>query len=259
MFCKNSAQSATIEAQNKKLDDQQRLIEKCSITINEQNKVIEDLSTKINALLDSKCNPKSETETWPKLVRGSETNIVPDDAVSTVATVTERARRAEERAKKNKDAAILHRRQRVKEIENSNAIIDFNNSSNEEEEWKEVTSKKKKSKAYPKVISKGGNMQISSIQAIEKKKFLHVWSLHIDTSEDTIIEHVTKVCDSKDVKVEKIIPKTKRDYSSFMVGVPESKFELINNSENWPLNTRFNEWVWFRNYRNKSENAKNGQ
>lgn len=81
---------------------------------------------------------------------------------------------------------------------------------------------------------------------MENKKFLHVWSLRPDTTEEAIIEHVTKKCGSEDVKIQKIVPKTKRDYSSFMIGVPESNFDKINNIECWPVNTKFKDWVWFR-------------
>lgn len=102
-------------------------------------------------------------------------------------------------------------------------------------------------------VQKGGNSHISTLQAIEKKQFLHVWSLHPDTSEEAIIAHVSGICGSNDLKVEKIIPKTKRDYSSFMVGVPETQFAKINSVDSWPLNAQFNEWVWFRNSRKLSK------
>ncbi|KOB70723.1 putative RNA-directed DNA polymerase from transposon BS [Operophtera brumata] len=110
------------------------------------------------------------------------------------------------------------------------------------EKWTVVDYQKKANKVQLNAVQKGGNAQISTFQAIKKKKFLHVWSLHLDTTEEAITEHITTTCGSTDVKVEKIIPKTKRDYSSFMVGVPESDFGKINNVECWPLNANFNEW-----------------
>lgn len=98
-------------------------------------------------------------------------------------------------------------------------------------DWK--MGNRKKTKLITKDIHKGENMQISSIQAVQKKKFLHVWSLHPDTSEEAIIEHVKSICGTNDIKVDKIIPKTKRDYSSFMVGVPESLFDKINKADSY--------------------------
>lgn len=73
-----------------------------------------------------------------------------------------------------------------------------------------------------------------------------MWSLHPETLESDISEHVSIICDTTDVKVEKIIPKTKRDYSSFFIGVPESLYSKLCNAEVWPINTRFSEWRWFR-------------
>lgn len=116
-----------------------------------------------------------------------------------------------------------------------------------QKEWHTVTYKKTHRKT---VVLKGENSKIGSLQAIEKKKYLHVWSLHLDTSNEGILSHVKEICgDGDNISVEKIAPKTKRDYSSFKIGVPESQYEKIARADVWPLNTRFSDWIWFRSPR----------
>lgn len=111
-------------------------------------------------------------------------------------------------------------------------------------DWTEV--KTKKNRYVRNEVQKGGSTGME-IQGIEKNKFLHVWRLKKDTTIQNLESHVKKVC-GKDisVKIEKLKPKTERDYSSFMIGVPESEYQKLCNPEEWPLNVEFSEWQWFR-------------
>lgn len=95
-------------------------------------------------------------------------------------------------------------------------------------------------------VKKGENKAIKSIVAVERKKHLHVWFLHPDTTVEALTDHVKSVCKSSEVKVDKIKPKNKRDYSSFIIGVPESAYERISTGAVWPVNAEFGEWMWFR-------------
>lgn len=112
------------------------------------------------------------------------------------------------------------------------------------DDWTEV--KTKKNKFVRNEVHKGGSTGME-IQGIEKNKFLHVWRLKKDTSIQNVESHVKKVC-GKDitVKIEKLKPKSERDYSSFMIGVPKSEYQKLCNPEEWPLNVEFSEWQWFR-------------
>lgn len=253
------AQSALIETQSKKIDDQQQAINNNSTIISEQMRVIHDLTAKVDKYMESatsKCEKDVPAHT-PAVQRASETTIGTETtATSSQNKLTDRARRATERSK-SKGATMLHKRERFDTANPTDEVIKVDSPKNIDlVDWKVVSNRKKTKKIQPSnTIQRGGNLQISAFQAIEKKKFLHVWSLHPVTSEETITEHVIKICNSKDVKVEKIIPKSKRDYSSFLIGVPESKFEIINSVENWPLNTQFNEWRWFRNPQKSSKGS----
>lgn len=107
---------------------------------------------------------------------------------------------------------------------------------------------KKKHNRPIKNVAVGTNKELKAIQATERKKHLHVWRLHPETSIEAITDHVKSVCGPDvQIKVDKINHKTKRDYSSFIIGVPEDWFQKLHQPEIWPMNAEFNEWIWFRN------------
>lgn len=90
------------------------------------------------------------------------------------------------------------------------------------------------------------------IQGSERKKHLHVWRLKKDTTTESLEEHVKNICGQGiAISVEKIKHKTERDYSSFIIGVPESKYDVLCQPENWAVNIEFCEGVWFRKTTNK--------
>lgn len=104
-------------------------------------------------------------------------------------------------------------------------------------------------------IRKGQNTSLTALKGAERKKYLHVWRLHPDTTLDAVTNHIKDVCGSDVVtKIERIKHKTERDYASFIVGVPEQMFTKLNQSEVWPLNAEFSEWIWFRKSERKTPN-----
>lgn len=104
-------------------------------------------------------------------------------------------------------------------------------------------------------IRKGQNTSLTALKGAERKKYLHVWRLHPDTTLDAVTNHIKDVCGSDVItKIERIKHKTERDYASFIVGVPEQMFTKLNKSEVWPLNAEFSEWIWFRKSERKTPN-----
>lgn len=92
-----------------------------------------------------------------------------------------------------------------------------------------------------------GESEGLNVEAIERKKHLHVWRLEPNTTVEQIEKHIENICGSGiNVKVEKIVHKTHRDYASFIVGVPEGIYEKICHPKAWPRNAEFGEWIWFR-------------
>ncbi|CAG9791872.1 unnamed protein product [Diatraea saccharalis] len=111
-------------------------------------------------------------------------------------------------------------------------------------DWIEV--KKRKYKYSKNEVKKGDNTRMCEIQGMEKKKFIHVWRLEKNTTIENMENHLQKICGEVSFKNEKLKPKTERDYSSFMIGVPESMYDKVCRPDVWPLNVEFSEWVWFR-------------
>lgn len=107
-----------------------------------------------------------------------------------------------------------------------------------------------------KEVRVGTNVELKAIKAMERNKHLHVWRLHPDTTLEAVTDHVRNICGPEVyVKVNKINHKTERDYSSFIVGVPEKWYDKLNVADVWPINTEFNEWIWFRRSTQKTPNS----
>ncbi|CAH2108995.1 unnamed protein product [Euphydryas editha] len=108
-----------------------------------------------------------------------------------------------------------------------------------------TTVNKKKKGRYPNTeVKKGGSMSAVEIKGTERKKFLHVWRLHKETTIENLEKYVKNICgEAVPVTVERIRHKTERDYSSFIIGVPESSYDTLYQSDNWAVNIEFSEWV----------------
>lgn len=120
--------------------------------------------------------------------------------------------------------------------------------------WTTVQNKKIIYKS-PKNVKVGTNTALKAIQATERKKHLHVWRLHPDTTVEAITEHVKSICGPDSTfKIDKIKHKTERDYSSFVIGVSESYFDILNQADVWPKNAEFDEWIWFRKPTKRTNN-----
>ncbi|XP_053610304.1 uncharacterized protein LOC128675163 [Plodia interpunctella] len=120
----------------------------------------------------------------------------------------------------------------------------------EENSWTEVRRKNRFSNSE---IKRGGSVISTDIEGTERKKYLHVWRLKKETATENLEAYVKKICGKEcPLKVEKINHKTERDYASFRIGVPESHYDKLCQSDVWPVNVEFCEWIWFR----KTQDAK---
>lgn len=114
-------------------------------------------------------------------------------------------------------------------------------------EWKTQGREKKFSRVKNRTeIKKGGSSTALGLKAVERKKHLHVWRLTKSTSEADLSAHVKNLLGECDFKVEKVIPKTERDYASFIIGVSEENYQKLCDPEVWPVNVEYSEWIWFR-------------
>ncbi|XP_041984962.1 uncharacterized protein LOC121737361 [Aricia agestis] len=139
-------------------------------------------------------------------------------------------------------------RKRVESVNESiSAEYTFQVDDEKKEEGTWITVQKKRNRYPNKEVRKGGSTSIVGIQGTERKKYLHVWRLKKDTSIESIENHVKNICgNNTEIKVEKIKHKTDKDYSSFIITVPESHYNALISPENWAVNIEYCEWVWFR-------------
>lgn len=127
-----------------------------------------------------------------------------------------------------------------------------NNKNTEGGDWTVIN--RKKSRYSKSEVKKGGRTNLVEIQGTERKKYLHVWRLQRETSSEKLENYVQNICgEDVPIKVDKIKHKTERDYASFIIGVPESKYNELCKPENWPVNMEFCEWVWFRKTAGKTK------
>ncbi|KAJ2937311.1 hypothetical protein O0L34_g19487 [Tuta absoluta] len=254
---KISLQTTVITEQSKKIEEQLRVITSNGAKIEDQKRVIQELSAKVQTLVCVSVPEK--TKSAANKATGSESAKKTDAQGKTASRKTpveaesERALRANSRANKKEAAATtVHERQR-KDGEGCKQDPQRPYEKEDEKEFILVESRKAKKLRTP--ILQGRNKDTNVLQAIKKKKFLHLWSLHPDTKEDILLEYVQTNSGTKDVSVEKINPKTKRGYSSFLIGVPETCYEKISKTDMWPVNAKFSEWIWFRSSRKQGTQA----
>lgn len=142
----------------------------------------------------------------------------------------------------------------INEEKDSKVIIEEKTITGREEEWTVVKSKRNR---YLTQEVKRGESTKAIIEGTEKQKFLHVWRLRKDTTVEKLEQFVRDVVKEVPIKIEKIKHKTERDYSSFIIAVPESKYDQLCQSEVWPINVEFCEWVWFRRPASHSTRSQN--
>lgn len=135
----------------------------------------------------------------------------------------------------------------TQEIAPRSLEINKDNTTKENEgEWETQTRKRNR---YPNggEVKKGSGKTELEIQGTEKNRYLHIWRLKIDTTQESVEKYVRKIYeDDTPIKVEKIKHKTQRDYASFIIGIPESKYDKLCEPENWAVNIEYCEWIWFR-------------
>lgn len=109
--------------------------------------------------------------------------------------------------------------------------------------WSVVNKKPRKGKSGK--VSKGAGTESPELKTVEKLRFLQAWSFSPETTSENILNHLRKIKDSNDYSVKKREIKTTR-HAAFVIGVPESLFELLAQPMQWPAGVCFTEWFLMR-------------
>lgn len=105
-------------------------------------------------------------------------------------------------------------------------------------------------------MKRGESENTNEIQGTEKKKYLDIWRLQKDTTMENVEKYAKNLYGREvPVKVDKIKYKTVRDYSLFIIGVPESLYAKLCEPDSWQVNIEFCEWVWFRGQPKRQKSA----
>lgn len=87
----------------------------------------------------------------------------------------------------------------------------------------------------------------TTLKAVDPRKYLHLWNMASET--DEVLAYMHKICSKETCSVEKL--KSRGNYKSYKIGIPEADFDKCLSPELWPTNARIKEWRPFRYSRNK--------
>lgn len=176
----------------------------------------------------------------------------PRASFASVASINIPIREAKKKDAATKQAGVPQVILDSLEVNENESSTEFNIEKEKEHNWTVV---KKKQRKFPNSeVKRGGNSSGGEIQGMEKQKFLHIWRVKKDVTIEKLQRHVQSILgDSVSIKIEAIKHKIARDYLSFIIGVPESKYDKLCNKNIWDVNIEYCEWIWFRSSTNKPQ------
>lgn len=124
-------------------------------------------------------------------------------------------------------------------------------------EWHTVASKYQRRKRKPlRVVVKGTNNKNSDLQTVERSRKIHICFLKPDTTEESMVTHMNTLNADQSYKVEKLTLKHNY-YASFVLTVPNSKYDLFMTGHVWPEGVELSEW--FRRGRARESRSSAGR
>ncbi|KOB76660.1 Uncharacterized protein OBRU01_05442 [Operophtera brumata] len=93
----------------------------------------------------------------------------------------------------------------------------------------------------PRKILTGSGKADDTLQTVEEMKFVQVWSLKPDTTEENIRTYLGKIraCDRYVVK--KRVIKTD-SHAAFEIGLPQSLYDVVSSPDSWPPGVKISDW-----------------
>lgn len=90
-------------------------------------------------------------------------------------------------------------------------------------------------------ILTGSGKTDDTLQTVEEMKFIQVWSLKPDTTEENIKNYLEKIrtCDRYIVKKRVIKTDT---HAAFEIGLPQSLYDVVSSPESWPPGVKISDW-----------------
>lgn len=109
----------------------------------------------------------------------------------------------------------------------------------------------KKRRPHRPVITGTGN-ENAGLQAVERLKYVQVWTLKPSTTEESLLAHLNSISKCDKFTVERRLLKSS-DHASFIIGLPECMLDLVKTPTSWPPRVKLADWFPARPRRQRGE------
>lgn len=221
--------------------------------LHEKVSKVDELETQITLLKEKNAKLEASMKENTTVVNTNEINNTPiQPTVESSSSYARVVQKNQGVFVPNKESVAIKPAMAERAQTNINQGLETKSEQDNEGKWSVVNRRKTK---FPITeVKRGGSTKVIEIQGTERKKYLHVWRLQKDTTVESLEKYVSTLCgEGTHIKTNKIKHKTERDYASFIIGVPESKYDILTQPENWAINIEFCEWVWFRRHTNNND------
>lgn len=110
-------------------------------------------------------------------------------------------------------------------------------------EWQEVRNRRKRISS----VRCTAGPDVTTLRAVEYRKYVHLWNMA--SGVDEIRAYMQILCPGKTCTVEEL--KSKGEYKSYKIGVPQELYDRCLSAEVWPENARVKAWL-FRKLQNNT-------
>lgn len=108
--------------------------------------------------------------------------------------------------------------------------------------WKKVSRRPQKNNRRERAVIRGSGVFTCDLQTVERAKKIHACFFKPETSEETLKAFMEQKNPSNGYYEVKKMKLKHNHYSSFMITVPETKYDFFMSAGNWPAGTEVSEW-----------------
>lgn len=92
---------------------------------------------------------------------------------------------------------------------------------------------------------------VTKLKAMEPRRLVHLWNMK--SCADDVSSYLREICTTGSCTVTEL--KSRGDYKSYKLSVPEAFFDICMSPNTWPINSRIKEWTFFRGHRSNTKKA----
>lgn len=118
-----------------------------------------------------------------------------------------------------------------------------------------TTVEKKRVNLKVRRVITGSGKADDDLQTVERIKHIQAWSFRPETSEESVLNYLNRMHKCTEYTVEKRDIKSNR-HASFVIGFPESLYELISSPDTWPPLVKVSDWFLARRRGERGDTAR---